>query len=144
MSTNYEDRALALLRVAVPEAVIENFRPAREFRFSPPRLWRFDMAWPDERVALEVDGGQYVFGGGRHNSDADRDKMNSAAALGWRVLRVSPSMLKHAEQVLRNADGDGFVEFREVDWLQLNKKALWLVSLRVALDYHIPGPPTRR
>jgi hypothetical protein len=33
-------------------------------------------------------------GGGRHNGDADREKLNTAAALGWRVLRVTPRDLE--------------------------------------------------
>jgi very-short-patch-repair endonuclease len=40
-----------------------------------------------------VDGGQHVAGGGRHNTDTDRAKLNAAALLGWRVLRFSGAML---------------------------------------------------
>ena len=60
-----------------------------EYMFHPTRRWRFDFAWPDVRVAVEFDGGQWVMLGGRHNRDSDRDKLNHAAALGWRVLRFS-------------------------------------------------------
>jgi len=63
--------------------------PVAEYQFAPPRRWRFDYAWPDCRVAVEFDGGQWVTHGGRHNRDSDRDKLNHAAALGWRVLRFS-------------------------------------------------------
>lgn len=66
----------------------------REFRFHPVRRWRFDWAWPDSKLAVEVDGGQWVRGGGRHNSDKDREKLNAAAVEGWRVLRFSGGMLK--------------------------------------------------
>ena len=38
--------------------------PIREHRFAPPRRWRFDYAWPDRRLALEVEGGTWT--GGRH------------------------------------------------------------------------------
>lgn len=69
--------------------------PEAEYRFSAPRRWRFDWAWPAPlRVAVEVDGGRYAFAGGRHGSDGDREKMSSAAILGWKVLRFSPTMLK--------------------------------------------------
>ena len=68
--------------------------PVAEFRFHPTRRWRFDYAWPDRHVAAEIDGGQYAcFGGGRHNTDRDRAKLNTAAALGWRVLRFSHTAL---------------------------------------------------
>jgi len=45
-------------------------------------------------VAVEVDGGQYSKFGGRHSSDADREKLNIAASLRWLVFRFSPDQLK--------------------------------------------------
>ncbi len=66
----------------------------REYRFHPTRRWRFDWSWPKSKLAVEIDGGQWVGRGGRHNSDKDREKLNAAAALGWRVLRFSGRMLK--------------------------------------------------
>jgi len=65
----------------------------REYKFHPSRKWAFDFAHPKSRVAVEVDGGQWLPGGGRHGGDADREKMNEAAALGWRVLHFSPKQL---------------------------------------------------
>lgn len=63
-----------------------------EYRFHDIRRWRFDLAFPSNRVAVEIDGGAYV--GGRHVSgpgfEADCEKHSEAAALGWRVLRVTP------------------------------------------------------
>lgn len=72
-----------------------------EYRFHPQRRWRFDLAWPAHRVAVEVDGGQWMAGGGRHNTDADREKLNAAAIAGWRVLRYSPRQLRDIERVAR-------------------------------------------
>ena len=68
-----------------------------KFAASLKRKWRFDFAFPAEKVAVEIDGGQYAYRGGRHNTDADRDKLNHAAVLGWRVLRFSGSMLQDPE-----------------------------------------------
>lgn len=69
--------------------------PVTEHRFHPERKWRFDYAWPDAKVALEVEGG--VWTGGRHTSSAgflkDIEKYNAAARLGWRVLRCTPKTL---------------------------------------------------
>lgn len=62
--------------------------PIPEYQFCD-RKWRFDFAFPDGRVAVEFDGGQWQAGGGRHNQDPDRLKLNTAASLGWRVLRFS-------------------------------------------------------
>lgn len=70
-------------------------RRLRVYRFHPTRRWRFDFAWPARRVACEIDGGQWRAGGGRHNGDPDREKLNTAAALGWRVLRFSHQALEH-------------------------------------------------
>lgn len=69
--------------------------PATEYRFHPERRWRFDFAWPDVRVAVEVNGNAWaVRGGGRHGKDADLEKGNAAAAAGWRVFTFSPAMLE--------------------------------------------------
>lgn len=69
--------------------------PETEYKFHTDRKWRMDYAWPDVKVALEVEGG--VWSGGRHTSArgflADMEKYNSAAALGWKVLRTTPGEL---------------------------------------------------
>lgn len=70
--------------------------PVAEHRFSPPRRWRFDYAWPEQKVALEQEGG--VWTRGRHTRGkgylADMDKYNSAAILGWIVIRATPSQVQ--------------------------------------------------
>ena len=72
--------------------------PVPEHRFCE-RRWRFDLAWPDKMLAIEVDGGSWV--GGRHTSgagfEADCIKLSTAAALGWRVLRVTPRMIERGQ-----------------------------------------------
>ncbi len=82
----------ALLREAGEE-------PETEFRFSPPRKWRFDLALPRLKIAIEVEGGLFLPRGSRgwmaHASPTaiqrDMEKYNRAQALGWRVFRCSPS-----------------------------------------------------
>jgi very-short-patch-repair endonuclease len=71
-------------------------RPKPEVNFDAciGRKHRFDWAWPEYRVAVEVDGGQYSKFGGRHSSDADREKLNIAASLRWLVFRFSPQQLE--------------------------------------------------
>lgn len=63
----------------------------KEYRFHPVRKWRFDYAIPDSKVAVEVDGAVWV--GGRHNRPAgyiaDMEKLNTAASMGWLVLRIT-------------------------------------------------------
>ena len=84
-------QAAALLehiRADHPDAVAE-------FRFHPVRRWRFDLAVPSAKVAVEIDGG--VWTGGRHSGGKgqikDMEKMNAAAIAGWRVLHFTPQQL---------------------------------------------------
>jgi very-short-patch-repair endonuclease len=73
----------------------------REYRFSPPRRWRFDFAWPQVMVALEVEGG--TFSGGRHTRgpafERDCEKYNTALVQGWRVLRVTPHQITSGQAI---------------------------------------------
>lgn len=70
--------------------------PVREHRFLPPRKWRFDFAWPELQVAVEIEGGLWT--GGRHSRgagmQADMTKYNEAARHGWRVLRLGERHLR--------------------------------------------------
>jgi len=77
-------------------------QPVREFKFghSLERLWQFDFCFPG-KIAVEIDGGQHAYKGGRHNTDKDRDKLNHAACLGYRVLRFSGTMLHDPENCVR-------------------------------------------
>jgi hypothetical protein len=71
--------------------------PVPEYHFHPRRRWRFDWAFPDQRVALEVQGGAFLLTGGRHTRGAgyrrDLEKFSEAAILGWRVLFVLPEQM---------------------------------------------------
>jgi len=99
-----ELRLLVLIRASgFPE-------PEPEYPFAKHlgRRWRFDFAWPDRLLAVEVDGGAWVPGGGRHTRGAgfaaDHDKFNRAALLGWRVLRFTSRQL---------ADGSALADLAE-------------------------------
>lgn len=72
--------------------------PEREHKFHPDRKWRFDYAWPELKVAVEVEGGIYTRG--RHTRGAgyekDMEKYNAAALRGWTLLRYPPARLMDA------------------------------------------------
>jgi len=79
--------SLAARRIALPE---------REYRFDADRSWRFDCAWPEAKVAAEIEGGAmsaYHGGRSRHTEGvgytADCEKYNRAVELGWAVLRYT-------------------------------------------------------
>ena len=88
-------------------------RPEREYRFAREvvgnapgvrkRLraaglkdWRWDFAWPDQKLAVECEGG--VYSRGRHvrgrGFEEDCRKYNAAVTLGWRLLRFTARMVE--------------------------------------------------
>lgn len=90
---------------------VENLTPEREFVFCE-RKWRFDFAWPERKLAVEVEGG--VFSGrSRHTTgsgyEGDLRKYNRAARRGWTVLRFTTAMVLSGEaiqEVLETLAGD--------------------------------------
>lgn len=70
--------------------------PVFEHKFHPDRKWRFDMAWPEHKLACEVDGGLFVNGGHSRGKarEGDYEKDAHALMLGWRVLRVSTGQMR--------------------------------------------------
>ena len=97
-------------------------KPVLEYHFMPPRKWRFDLAWPEWKVYLEIEGGVFmrpvrhvdgclvtaiskrtgrrytVRAGGGHNTgpgyEKNLEKYNAAAVLGWRGLRYTTDMIQ--------------------------------------------------
>lgn len=90
--------AIAFLQLLKEARLAE---PIMEYRFDAHRQWRFDFAWPERKVALEVDGG--IWKQGRHTRGAgwlkDTEKLNSAATQGWRMLRCTPQQLASPEMI---------------------------------------------
>lgn len=73
--------------------------PIREYRFHPERKWRFDFAWPEQKVAVELEGGIWRRSGkGAHTGGAavtrDAEKSNEAQLQGWLVLRFIDAHLE--------------------------------------------------
>lgn len=62
--------------------------PITEHYFCKPRMFRFDLCWVEDKVAVEFQGGNWVQG--RHNRGAgfesDCEKFSLAAIRGWRIL----------------------------------------------------------
>lgn len=80
----------------VPRNMIET-----EYRFAPPRRWRFDYAIPGTsetpyKIAIEFNGS--VWTQGRHTRGQgyinDREKINQAQIDGWLVLELTTEMVK--------------------------------------------------
>lgn len=88
--SDLEETLVGQMRMAgLPVAV-------REFRFSPLRMWRFDLAYPDRLLAIEIEGGTWVRGGHSRGTGfaKDTEKYNTAALEGWVVLRFDNHAVK--------------------------------------------------
>ena len=70
-----------------------NFQVDFYFPWYLGRSLMFQGEWRLRGLVVEVDGGQHKAGGGRHNTDEDRFKINRLSMLGYCVLRFSGSML---------------------------------------------------
>jgi len=72
----------------------------REFQVAPKRKWRFDYYLaPTTNIAIEIEGSVYT--NGRHTRgkgfEADCIKYNTAAMMGYRVLRFSTGQILRGE-----------------------------------------------
>lgn len=91
-------------------------KPERELRFAAERVgsapgmrerlkkyslqdWRFDLAWREHKLAVELNGGNYV--GGRHSNatqlTGEYRKINKAQQLGWVVLIFDRKLVESGE-----------------------------------------------
>lgn len=80
----------------------------KEFQFDEIRKWRFDYAMPSVKIAVEYEGGVFLQKSGHNTAkhyNKDTDKYNRAAALGWRIIRVTAmnytTVLKHLNDLIK-------------------------------------------
>ena len=70
-----------------------------EWKFHPKRKWRFDYAYPELKIGMEREGG--IWTRGRHvrgkGFEGDVRKYNTAALMGWIVIRFTPDMERSGE-----------------------------------------------
>jgi very-short-patch-repair endonuclease len=73
--------------------------PVKEYKFLEKRKFRFDYAWKEKKLAIEIEGGVWVQG--RHTRGAgyikDMEKYNLATKDGWRLLRFTHQDFKKME-----------------------------------------------
>jgi very-short-patch-repair endonuclease len=74
-------------------------RVVREYRFAPPRRWKFDFYFAHAQLAIEVEGGVWIQG--RHSRAlgmiGDMTKYNQAAEMGITVLRYAGAHIVSGE-----------------------------------------------
>ena len=75
--------------------------PVREYRILPDRRFRWDFCWPEEKVAVEVNGGRWIAGGHSTGPGLKRDaeKANLAQLAGWLTLTVVDDHLRSGEAI---------------------------------------------
>lgn len=68
----------------------------QEYKFHPTRKWRADFLITGTKILIEVEGG--IWSGGRHTRGkgyiGDMEKYNSAAMMGFTVLRFCTEQVK--------------------------------------------------
>jgi hypothetical protein len=88
------DREVELNLINLPEH-------EKELMFHPIRKWRFDYAWSELKIALEIHGGIYT--NGRHTKGKgfteDKVKINSAQLLGWLVIEATTEHVKNGQML---------------------------------------------
>lgn len=81
----------------------------REYQAIPGRKFRFDFAWTERKLLVEVNGGTYAKGAHSTGRGIARDyeKANLAVLQGWRVLSFDGKAIKSGEavEVVRRALG---------------------------------------
>jgi hypothetical protein len=124
-----ESKLEAELRGNLEVMSLRPFTP--QHRFHPERRWRFDFAFPDVLVGVEIDGGIFAAENGetagRHARGAGIlsgfEKKNAAAELGWCVLSYGPPQIRSGEAALqierivtaRRSGAGGLLLLRERD-----------------------------
>lgn len=77
-----------------------------EYRFLKDRRFRFDVALPEQKIAIEFEGG--VFTGGRHTRGKgyvnDSKKYNLATMHGWKLLRYTTEITREINWEFKIAD----------------------------------------
>lgn len=91
-TSRLESKFLLLWRVAQGPPL------EREVKFHASRRWRADFAHLASRTLIEIEGGIFLPGGGRHSRGVgyakDAEKYLEAVLAGWRVIRLTEKQLE--------------------------------------------------
>lgn len=92
----YIDQLLVQIRAARFPA------PKEEVLFHPTRKWRFDLAWPDFKIAVEYQGG--IFSRLASHSSVtnmlrDQEKANEAVLHDWILITVNARTVISAQAI---------------------------------------------
>lgn len=75
----------------------------QNYVFAPLRKFELDIAFPDSKVGIEIQGGIWNSKTGAHGSPLkilrDLEKSNLLVLNGWRVLRYTPAQVRNGEAI---------------------------------------------
>lgn len=98
--TPHDEFLILCIHAGIPEPRSKSHKDG-ELRFCPPRRWRFDYAWEDHKIAVEMQGGLWTRG--RHSGGTgqvnDMEKFNAAVMCGWRVLQFTPEQVRKGDPI---------------------------------------------
>lgn len=94
--------------MACPECIFEKMvfdkgvtGYVRGYKFHPSRKWKFDFAFHDKMIAVEIEGGTWT--GGRHTRgkgfENDCIKYNAATKAGWKIFRYTTNMVENGNAI---------------------------------------------
>ena len=89
----------ALLLEKIREAQLPE--PEREYKALKDRQFPWDLAWPEHRLLVEIQGGIYQRGAHSRGAGIERDmeKLNLATLAGYRSLQFSRGMIEDGTAV---------------------------------------------
>jgi very-short-patch-repair endonuclease len=75
---------------------VNGLTPEREYLFHPTRKWRIDFAWPDRKLAVEIESSVHRI---QSRFAADLDKYNELQKAGWTLLRYTARMVEAGKPI---------------------------------------------
>jgi len=92
-----------LLLEHIKDRALPEPQPEYPYALSIGRKWRADLAWPDLKLLVEVEGGIRLKHDSAHTGPGgytkDCRKYNDAVFLGWSILRFTAQMINTFEAV---------------------------------------------
>lgn len=76
---------------------VNKLTPEREYRFCRDRQWRLDFAWPDVKLAVEIESSVHRI---KSRFASDLDKYNRLTLEGWKLLRFTRKMVETGQPIL--------------------------------------------
>ena len=75
---------------------VNGLTPEREYCFHLTRKWRIDFAWPDRKLAVEIESSVHRI---KSRFAGDLDKYNQLNKQGWMLLRYTAKMVDSGEAI---------------------------------------------